>query len=342
MANFITQSISSTYAGQEFTEILFAPQEGSSDLSGIRVIPNIKVKANMYLNSSLTKIVRKYSTCGFSATGGVTNVSDRTLEVAKLKVNLEECGDAFYGTIFEEFYGSGTDIDDLTDTVVGEVARKRVAEAIMDDNGRMAWFAASTAASSDYNQFDGFVQLFVDDSASLGQYVEMTTIAGVEDTNGDLVADGAYELLKSAYENQTKVLRQMPNASKSFRVTATIVDNLMTTYEQLGTGNALGLQLLQDGQSLTFRGIPVVEVTGWDTQLADAANPNSQTLGIDIGKNMMVYTVDDNLVIGTDVADAGSQLKFRSNDDDDELLKIIAKYKMGAQFVFGELISFYY
>ena len=57
---------------------------------------------------------------------------------------------------------------------------------------------------------------------------------------------------------------------------------------------------------------------------------------------MLVYTVNDNLVIGTDVADAGSQLKFRSNDDDDELLKIIAKYKMGAQFVFGELISFYY
>ena len=102
MANFITQSISSTYAGQEFTEILFAPQEGSSDLSGIRVIPNIKVKANMYLNSTLTKIVRKYSTCGFAATGGVTNVSDRTLEVSKLKVNLEECGDAFYGTIFDD------------------------------------------------------------------------------------------------------------------------------------------------------------------------------------------------------------------------------------------------
>ena len=342
MANFITQSISSTYSGQEFTEILFAPQEGSSDLAGIRVIPNIKVKANMYLNSSLTKIVRKYTTCGFAATGGVTNVSDRTLEVSKLKVNLEECGDAFYGTIFEEFYGSGTAIDDLTDTVVGEVARKRVAEAIADDNGRMAWFAASTAAAADYAQFDGFVQLFVDNSASLGQYVEMTAISNVEDTNGDLVADGAYELMKSAYENQTKVLRQMPNASKSFRVTATIIDNLMTTFEQLGTGNALGLSLLKDGQSLSFRGIPVVEITGWDTQLSDAANPNSGGLGADIGKNMMVYTVNDNLVIGTDVADAGSQLKFRSNDDDDELLKIIAKYKMGAQFVFGELISFYY
>ena len=342
MANFLTQSISGTYNGTEFTEVLFAPQEGSDDLAGIRVIPNIKVKANMYLNSTLTKIVRKYSTCGFAATGGVTNISDRTLEVAKLKVNLEECGDAFYGTIFEEFYGAGTAIDDLTATVVGDVARRRVAEAIADDNGRIAWFAASSSANADFNQFDGFVQHFVTDSASLGQYVAMTAIANVEDTNGDLVADGAYELMKSAYENQTKVLRQVPNSMKSFRVTATIVDNLMTTYEQLGTGNALGLQLLQDGQSLTFRGIPVIEVAGWDTQLADANNPNSGGNGINIGSNMMVYTVNDNLVVGTDVTDAASQLKFRSNDDDDELLKIIAKYKMGTQFVFGELISFYY
>ena len=93
---------------------------------------------------------------------------------------------------------------------------------------------------------------------------------------------------------------------------------------------------------MTFRGIPVVEITGWDTQLADAANPNSAGLGADIGNNMIVYTVNDNLVLGTDVNDPAAQLKFRSNDDDDELLKIIAKYKMGAQFVFGELISFYF
>ena len=79
MANFITQSISSTYSGQEFTEILFAPQEGSSDLAGIRVIPNIKVKANMYLNSSLTKIVRKYTTCGFSATVSYTHLTLPTI-----------------------------------------------------------------------------------------------------------------------------------------------------------------------------------------------------------------------------------------------------------------------
>jgi hypothetical protein len=56
MANFITQSISSTYSGQEFTEILFAPQEGSSDLAGIRVIPNIKVKANITLTAHLQKL----------------------------------------------------------------------------------------------------------------------------------------------------------------------------------------------------------------------------------------------------------------------------------------------
>lgn len=344
MANFLTQSISNTYSGRDFTEILFAPQEGSDDLAGVRFIPNIKVKANMYLNSTLTKIVRAYSTCGFSATGGVTDISDRTLEVSKLKVNLEECGDAFYGTIFEEFYGAGTDIDNLLPTVVGDVARRRVAEGIADDNGRIAWFAATSSANSDWNQLDGFVQKFIADSASLGQYVEMAAISNVEDTNGDLVADGAYELLKYAYENQTKVLRQVSKNQKWMRVTCTIEDNLTTTYEQLGTGNNLGLSRLIEGERemLMFRGIPVVTVTGWDTQLADAANPNSQGNGINIGANMMVYTVNDNLVVGSDVNDPTSQLKFRSNDDDDELLKIIAKYKMGVQFVFGELISFYY
>ena len=345
MANFITESLNTTYQGTDVKGLFFSPSEGSDDLKGIRVMPNVKVKTQMYLSSPLTKIVRAYSTCGFVATGGVVDVSNRTLEVSKLKVNLEQCGDTFYGTVFEEAYGSGTAIDDLTSTIVGEIARKSVGSAIADDNGRIAWFAASSAASADYNQFDGFIQYFVTDSAELGKYVEMSTIASVEDTNGDLVADGAYELLKSAYENQTKVLRQVPNNKKSIRITCTIEDNLTTTYEQLGTGNNLGLSRLIDGQGasqLTFRGIKLVTITGWDTQLADAANPNSQTLGIDIGKNMLVYTADENLVIGSDVNDPEAQLKFRSNDDDDELLKIIAKYKMGVQFVFGELISFYY
>ena len=344
MANFITQSFNVTYSGKDITnELFYAPQEGSDDLAGIRVINNVKTKVNMYLPATLNKIVRKYSTCGFSATGSAIDVSDKTLEVERLKVNLEQCGDTFYGTVWEEFYKAGTEIDDLTDTIVGEIARRKVAEGIADDNGRIAWFAASTAASADYNQFDGFIQRFVAGSATLGQYVEMTAIANVEDTNGDLVADGAYELLKSAWENQTKVLRQMPNSSKSFRVTCTIMDNLRTTYEQLGTGNALGLSMLLDGSgTMMFRGVPIVEVAGWDTQLADATNPNSQGLGINIGKNMVVYTVNDNLVIGTDVNDPQAELKFRSNDDDSELLKIIAKYKMGTQFVHGDLISFYY
>lgn len=341
MANFITESLNVTYSGKDITnELFYAPQEGSDSLAGVRRLTNVKTKVNMYLPSTLTKIVRAYSTCGFSATGGVVDVSDKTLEVSKLKVNLEQCGDTFYGTVWEEFYGSGTAIDDLTDTIIGEIARKKVAEGIADDNGRIAWFAATSSANADFNQLDGFIQKFVDASATLGMYKELTTIANVEDTNGDLVADGAYEALKYVYENQPKVLRQMPMNAKKFRVTYTIYDNLITTFEQLGTGNALGLSRAIDGGVLKFRGIEVMAVTGWDTQLADANNPNSAGNGIDIGDNMILYTIDSNLVIGSDVNDPETQLKFRSNDDDDELLKIIAKYKMGVQFVHDELVCF--
>ena len=119
-------------------------------------------------------------------------------------------------------------------------------------------------------------------------------------------------------------------------MTCTVVDNLMTTYED--TQSSLGLTLLQEGNKsvLRFRGIELYEVPGWDTQLADVDNPQ----GAFVGKNMAVLTIPDNLVTGVDTV--SNNLKVRSDDDDDEVLKVIWKIKQGAQIVHPELISFAY
>ena len=131
-------------------------------------------------------------------------------------------------------------------------------------------------------------------------------------------------------------VRKMPRNEKKFYVTATIVDSLMTTYED--TQSSVGLQLLIEGntQTLMFRGIELYEVPGWDTQLADADNPQ----GAFVGKNMAVLTIPDNLATGVDTT--SNNLKVRSDDDDDEVLKVIWKIKQGAQIVHPELISFAY
>ena len=44
MANFITKSLSTTYQGTDVQGLFFEPSEGSDDLKGIRVLPNVKVK----------------------------------------------------------------------------------------------------------------------------------------------------------------------------------------------------------------------------------------------------------------------------------------------------------
>lgn len=337
MANFITKSFTHTYAGKELIqELFYTPQEGSQNVfANYRVLPNVKTKINMYLPGTLNDIVREYTTCGFSATGSAINVTDKVLDVEKLKVNLEQCVDTFFDTIFEETMGAGIDIDNAQGTIIEEIARTKVVDGIRDDLGKIAWFAQDGAASASYNMFDGWIQLFVDDSSSLGQYVDMDTIAGVE-TTGVLDTDGALALLRNMYENQSKELRQIPARDKKFYVTATVIDNLMTTYEDTQSGT--GLLRLIDGGNMAFRGIEVVEVTGWDTQLDDANNPQASL----IGDNLVIYTSPSNLVIGTDVSAPENELKFRFNDDDDELLKIISKFRMGVQYVHPVLVSMAY
>ena len=339
MANIVTTSFNYTYEGQLLTQTLFyKPTEKADNIfANYRVFSGVKTKIQLHLPGALNKILKQYVTCGFSATGTAAPITNRTLEVTKMKVNVEECADAFFGTVFEdEALKSGVSITDLSGTIVEQIMMQLVVDSVGRDVARMAWFNQDGAASADYNAFDGWIEIFKNESADLGQYFDMSTDANIEDVAGDLVVDGALVLLRNMYENQSKVLRQMPREEKKFYVTATIVDNLMTTYED--TQSSLGLTLLQEGNTsmLKFRGIELYEVPGWDTQLADVDNPQAAF----VGNNMAVLTIPDNLAVGVDTT--SDNLRIRSNDDDDEVLKVIWKIKEGVQIIHPELVSFAY
>ena len=116
MANSITTSFSHTYNGKEFlTELFYKPQEGGQDIFDIYKVMQVVDKTNLYLPAILSKILRKYTTCGFSQQGSLA-ISDRTISVTKVKSNLEECEDAFDNTVFEEAIKRGVDIDNLEGT----------------------------------------------------------------------------------------------------------------------------------------------------------------------------------------------------------------------------------
>lgn len=335
MANSVTTSFSHTYNGREFlTELFYKPQEGGQDVFGIYKVMQVVDKTNLYIPGNLSKILRKYTTCGFSQQGSLA-ISDRTISTAKVKSNLEECEDAFDGTIFEEAIKLGVDIDDLQGTIVEDILRTSLMRGLESDIPRITWFADSASASTDYDQFDGWVELIQDSSGSVGQYFDMNTDSNIEVT-GAMVADGAITLFRNMYENQAKTLRAVDRGAKKFYVTSSIMDNYLTTLED--TQNERGQLNLEDGSTIVkFRGIEVVEVKGWDTHLADSDNPQATAVGV----NMCVLTTPDNLIVGADVMSPSNEVKTWYSDDD-EVIRMKVKFKLGAQILHPELISFAY
>jgi hypothetical protein len=341
MADVITANFSHTYAGLEFTQSLFyQPEENVPSVASLYNMHDVPGdKKNVYLPLKLRKILRKYTTCGFTATGGVSTIDDVTISVEKIKANLEECVDTWDDTIFAEMMKKGIQRDDLSNTIIDQVIRRQVDMGLKSDIHRMVWFADSDDADNDWKQFDGFISLFLDASASIGAscFIDMDSTSF--ETGDALATDGALGLLRQIWEAQSATLRATSN--KQFYVTHTVADNLRTSLENVGTDS--GLARIEAGDNgLRFRGVPIVEVPEWDVNLADATNPHYTGSGLSIGSNLIVYTTPDNLVVGSDVSSPEAQVKFRYNDDDDEKMKVVSKFKLGVQIIHAELICLAY
>ena len=332
MANALTTSFSHTYAGKELlTEIFYAPQaEGASqnpfDLH--RVMSDVKTKTNIYTVGALSNIIQSDTGCGFSASGTVA-ITDKVIEPYRLKINVEQCEDAFTQTIFAEAQKSGVDRADITGTIVSEMDINAVSRGMRDDLIKVAWFSDVASAHAFYGNIKGYWQLFLD-SGFTGYTLDLNTSATYE--SGDVLAtDGAYAALKNLYTNMPAAMRSIKGDLVAY-VTSSVYDNLLSTVEQTGTDS--GLTRIQDGISqLKFRGIPVVDMSLWDASLADGAN----VMTGQIGSNAICITTPDNLVIGTDVTDPNSELSVWY-EKKDEKYYVSSKFLFGCQIVFDELV----
>ena len=341
MAEVLQSNITHSYAGQELiSELFYQPQEDVPSLADLyRFIPVNGDKVNVYLPQKLSKIYKKYTTCTFSAAGGTANINDKTLSVEKIKANLEECVDTWDDTIFAELMKPGVDRDNLEGTIIDRIIKRQVMKATQSDMHRLIWFADDADADTDWDHFNGFIRLFLDNSSSIGASCFIDADSTAFESSDALASDGAIGLLRQIWENQNAVLRTMPN--RKFYVTHTVADNLRTTLENAGTDS--GLARIENGdQGLRFRGVPIVEVPEWDLHLADTTNPHYTGSGLSIGSNLIVYTTADNLVFGSDIRDNQNNMKIRYADDDDEKMKITSKLKLGAQVLHYDLVCLAY
>ncbi len=336
MANVLSKSFSKTYAGDFVQELFYAPQEaGQNVFAEYRVMSDVINDKTLYIPGTLTKVLKSASGCGFSASGQLT-ITDRTLSVCDMKIELEQCFTEFQSEFHEQFLKQGSSAGDVTGTIVQQMVEQKARDAFNSDVPRVAWFADADDADADWTQCDGWISTAVDTSANLSQVLDMDSTAF--ETGDALATDGAAGLLKNMWENRSKVLRNAPN--QRIYVTCTVYDNLLDTYED--TQSSAGLLRLVDGvNQLTYRGIPIVIVEGWDTALADTTNPHYTGNGLSIGSNLIVWTVPENLLLGTNLVTPGSDMDVWYEKKDEKVYWRI-RFKMGVEILHPSLMSIAY
>lgn len=318
-----------TYNGKETTDILIKPAFQDPDFTKIfRVMTDIQSKQKMYLLNPLSKVTKLYNSCGLdTVTGSQINITQKELEVSPLQIYLNECPDVFSDTVFETLRKSGHDWNNLEGTQLETVITNIVMDAVKRDAWRILFFGDTGSVSTDYNQLDGFwTKIF--------EGVDTYCVDRVDNIGTSLTPGQAITILRNLYEQANNILKQIPETQKKFFVTGSIADNLLASYTG-NTGGIEGLFLnLQNGvPQLKFYGIEVVPMRSWDTYISS-----------DLGNQFphrAVYTTPDNHVIGLEKASDMTTFKFWYSHDDD-INKMLVRYRMGYQFVHCDLTAVSY
>lgn len=323
MANAIEFN-TSTWTGKYLPEIFLKPTVETTGVFNdnlYTVDATVKHKWTKTRGGELKYIMQKKTSCGFSPNGSIS-LSEFSLEVVPLKINLEQCYIEFDTTVFKETLKGGTSVAELSGTYIADKLQEMAANALLKDSFNLSWFgdtaSASSAAFSGFIlSMDGYFKKFDNDSA-----VDKTVVIG---TTGDY----AYNALKAMYD--ANLILKGRKRNTVFLVTPDIATNLETTFEQLGTGNELGLSRAIDGtDTIKFRGIPVLEQPVWEEAITDLNLGNTSRI---------VWTTRGNLYVGTDITNPLNQPKI-FEDELEEKFYFKTQFDLGVTYEHPELIMY--
>lgn len=328
-----------TWDGQEADEIFAKPIFTDPDLLNlVRIIPNIKSKKQLAVDSMLEKILKKVTTCARNPSGNLITLSDRFLEVENVGVDLEQCALSLEDGFLEQFLNSGNKIFDLDGTYLKTYIEAKVVDALKMDVPRVLFFGDKASADPNYNQFDGFWKSLLALGATNPTMVAPAipaTLPDAGETNANGINIGAKKVLdifRSIYNAQPQVLKALPANRKRFIVNIELAEALQDAYNAGGSVNGdIFIRRNQDGEGLDvfkFKGIDVIGMAHW-------TNIIETDLG---GDNVYraILTDTQNLVVGTDRIEDVMNVEFMYHPYP-RVNTLEANFKLGTQVLWPEL-----
>lgn len=169
-----TTSVSSNYAGKEAGAIIGKTfkEADTIRLGLVTLAPNVGYKLNMR-RIRYTDGTTAY-TCGFAPEGAIT-LNERVLEPVKLKNDFQVCKEDFRATWSQETMGASASNPNAPADIM-EAIQVEVLGQTAEDVDSIIW----NGDSVNPNEWDGFLKLFLADSAVIDVDVDTITEANVE------------------------------------------------------------------------------------------------------------------------------------------------------------------
>lgn len=303
MASIVGVNFDFTYNGILSDVVNKKPSLGTPGLQNLfTILPGIGYQIKLPTLDPENKVQKPYASCGRTFASG-NNIQNTELVVRKFESNNEWCKDDFEQSITtgnhlaERWLKSGIDSFNPDGTEIKNIIVDQIADALRRDIFRRMSFGDTASGSDDYDTIDGMITKLV---AGVDEYCvkRTSTPLGIS----ALSSGAALNALKEAYEESSNILKQTPKAMKTFYVTGSVYENLLSSYESNTTGSEAMFLNLTKGQGdsesdISYRGIPVMPIYAWDDALADADCPLNGTTS-----HLVVYTTKKNHFMGVHMA----------------------------------------
>lgn len=324
MGNITNTNFDYTYDGKLSLDVFIKPAVQNPMIQSLFTIrQGINFKEQLNLLSPLGKVMKGSQGCGTPVrTVDAINFTNRTLEVCAWEAYAEQCHDTFQGTIIGEMLNNNIREPELIGTRVGSLIQQILNDAIQRDIFRVFSFGDTSSGDPYYNNCDGLWTRLIAGAASYDvSFIEAITSQAANDVKG---------YFKNLWEGAPIILKQIDESQKAFYTTGNMYESLMTYYEN--TANTGGFtQREENGKKvLQYRGIDIIPLYAWDNWIAtDNLGNNSRIL----------YTTKMNHIIGVQEANTMGNTRVWF-DPDTNLNKYRARFKMGYNYVHGELQAY--
>lgn len=197
-------------------------------------------------------------------------------------------------------------------------------EIMRNDLSEIAWWGDKTLASpaADLAFFQSINGLWKRLEVGVGDG-DITRV-NISSYNGSAISGANAEAtLDTLWKNRSNTMRQLDKSRLVYQVTPGIYDAYEDYLKGLGTEEA-HRKIINGYETLTYNGIPLMEMTGWDIRLTEVYGAN---------RHRAILTDRMNLKVAGNTFGRGFKVWF---SDDDDMWKSQAYVKLDTNWVHSE------